>query len=175
MLKKFKNGKEGFTLIELLVVIAIIGILSGIVVASLGGQRARARDARKVSELQSVALALQIFYDSNGRYPTTIAGTDGLPTSLLAKEPKDTTNQSYLIYKPYQDTARATLSADCTTAPKCQGYQLAADLEQNDSVVMAGDDDINGAGTGAIQGADDTKDCTATATAGKFCYDVVNK
>jgi len=52
----------GFTLIELLVVIAIIGILSGIVIVSMSGARAKARDARRLSDMRQIATALQMYY-----------------------------------------------------------------------------------------------------------------
>lgn len=67
--KHVKN--RGFTLIELLVVIAIIGILSSVVLASLNSARAKARDARRYSDLNQVQLALELYYDSNGSYPVT--------------------------------------------------------------------------------------------------------
>ncbi|PIT91375.1 hypothetical protein COU17_01105 [Candidatus Kaiserbacteria bacterium CG10_big_fil_rev_8_21_14_0_10_49_17] len=63
-----RNGR-GFTLIELLVVIAIIGLLSSVVLASLNSARAKARDARRVSDLKQLQLALELYYDSNGSYP----------------------------------------------------------------------------------------------------------
>jgi prepilin-type N-terminal cleavage/methylation domain-containing protein len=44
---------RGFTLIELLVVIAIIGILSGVVLASLNSEVSQGQSLRKVMELKT--------------------------------------------------------------------------------------------------------------------------
>ena len=54
-ISRLMNSSKGFTLIELLVVIAIIGLLSSVVIASLNGARAKARDARRVSDLKQMA------------------------------------------------------------------------------------------------------------------------
>ena len=63
----FKN--KGFTLIELLVVIAIIGLLSSIVLVSMKGVRAKARDAKRQSDMRQLTTALQLYYDKYERYP----------------------------------------------------------------------------------------------------------
>ena len=64
-----KKLKSGFTLIELLVVIAIIGILASIVVASLNSARMKARDAKRIAEVQQIQTALALYYDTYGQYP----------------------------------------------------------------------------------------------------------
>jgi prepilin-type N-terminal cleavage/methylation domain-containing protein len=62
---------KGFTLIELLVVIAIIAILSSVVLASLSTARAKSRDARRMSDMNELHTALELYFDANSRYPTT--------------------------------------------------------------------------------------------------------
>lgn len=67
---KVLGRNRGFTLIELLVVVAIIGILSSVVLASLNSARQKGRDARRVSDLKQLQLALELYYDANAAYPT---------------------------------------------------------------------------------------------------------
>jgi type II secretion system protein G len=74
-----KNNKKGFTLIELLVVIAIIGLLSTLSILALNTARARARDAKRVSDVKQIQTALEMYYNDAGAYPTTAA--TGTPIS----------------------------------------------------------------------------------------------
>ncbi|MFH1180803.1 MAG: type II secretion system protein [bacterium] len=51
--------QKAFTLIELLVVIAIIGVLASIVTVSMGGARAKARDAQRISDVKNLSTILE--------------------------------------------------------------------------------------------------------------------
>lgn len=68
-------NKKGFTLIELLVVIAIIGLLSTLAVVALGSARAKARDAKRLSDLKQVQTALELYYTDNNAYPVAATST----------------------------------------------------------------------------------------------------
>jgi prepilin-type N-terminal cleavage/methylation domain-containing protein len=95
------SSLKGFTLIELLIVIVIIGILSAGAVALFNGAQAKARNAKKQSDLKTMETALQLFaadHDSdvpvlstkklNDAYDTTAAATvldQGLVGKYLQK------------------------------------------------------------------------------------------
>lgn len=107
MEKIFK--KKGFTLIELLVVIAIIGILATIVIVSLSSARTKARDARRISDLDSLQLALVMYYDDHEFYPSEL--------DPASNKDCDCADQSQWIGKD-QVLALATKS-DCFNNPLC--------------------------------------------------------
>lgn len=63
------KNQKGFTLVELLVVITIIGILATLLIANFSSSRARARDARRKADLQSLKTALQLYYNDRQVFP----------------------------------------------------------------------------------------------------------
>src|SRR4030042_4253462 len=61
--------QQGFSLIELLVVIVIIILLAGISIIALNGQRAKARDAKRISDIKQIQTALEFYYSNEQEYP----------------------------------------------------------------------------------------------------------
>lgn len=78
-----QNKKRGFTLIELLITIAIIAILSGIVMTSMTSARSKSRDAKRISDLAQLQLALDQYFNRCNAYPISDDGLRavGLRTS----------------------------------------------------------------------------------------------
>lgn len=67
------RNKQGFTLIELLVVIAVIGIISGVVLQSLGSARIKSRDAARLATIDQLQKTFEV--------SATVTGTNQLPQS----------------------------------------------------------------------------------------------
>jgi len=155
--KNFKT--TGFTLIELLVVIAIIGLLSTIVLVSLGGVKAKARDAKRIADFKQIQIALELFYDQTGSYPrspghSTWSGHWAYFSECLEKGTNcgfTISNYVPVISKVPQDPLRVNpdpFANDVTYYPGyptgCtdgRSYRLAVYLETNHPVLQ---DDLDG-------------------------------
>ncbi|MBU1112352.1 MAG: prepilin-type N-terminal cleavage/methylation domain-containing protein [Candidatus Omnitrophica bacterium] len=67
----FRLGRKkiAFTLIELSVVIAIITVLASISIPNVNRYLMKSRDAKRISDIQVLSLAIESFYDDQGHYP----------------------------------------------------------------------------------------------------------
>lgn len=79
-----KKINRGFTLVELLIVIAIIGILAGVVIASLNTARAKGADAAVKENLHSVRSQSEIYYDNNNGTYLGLCGDQSVINALLS-------------------------------------------------------------------------------------------
>ena len=151
----FKN-KKGFTLIELLVVIAIIGVLASIVLASLNNARRKSRDARRITDIKQIQLALELYLDGagSGQYPasnTTCDGTDSLGLQPLV-------TGSYIPVIPRDPTNAATCYqyADGDVGGNITSYHLGAVLEDAQNQALGGDKDCDSTDNAPVCNSDAT-------------------
>ena len=112
---------RGFTLIELLVVIAIIGLLASVVLASLTSVQAKARDARRMEDINSLEKALTMYSAAHGTYPiytsaATIEAASGVGKDLIDDQaipsaPQDPRSPTYqYAYASDNDGSSYTLT-----------------------------------------------------------------
>ncbi len=88
--------KRGFTLIELLVVISIIGLLSSLVLAGVNSARIKARDSKRIHDLNQIRIAIDLYYDKYGYYPATPCGWDCTVNSYYTSATPGWTSESGL-------------------------------------------------------------------------------
>lgn len=121
--------KRAFTLIEIMVAVAILAILTGIVLVSLQSTQQRARDNKRVGDINQLQLLLNQYYDQNKRYPLTLQSlvTDGY-VSVLPVPPR--AGETY-FYNPL----RVAGYSDSL----CLAYHLGATLENTGSSQLAED------------------------------------
>ncbi len=117
---------QAFTLVELMVVIAIIGILTGVVSASLSTSKAKSRDQQRVADISQIQLALAYHLDQYSAYPQTLE--DATLKQFLPSLPVDPTQSHAYQYVSFGSCAFPT------------GYHLGAVLELKSSVLDADKD-----------------------------------
>lgn len=125
------NSKKNGLLIVLLAVglIIIIAIFTSILLVSLSNTRIKARDARRISDVKQIQVALELYYNDNGIYPASL---DLIGTKYLPKIPENPATASGSIcpvmstytYKPTEDKNNYTLDfcLESESYAKDRGY-----------------------------------------------------
>lgn len=95
-------NKKGFTIVELIITITIMGILLTLAIVNVTSSQISARDSERKSDIETIALAMESYYDSNdsshngpydmagGSYPATINISDdtNFATALPGIDPR---------------------------------------------------------------------------------------
>jgi len=149
-MKKLSLKSSGFTLVELLVVIAIIAILTGIITSNFTQAKAKSRDAKRISDIAQLQLALELAFDRCNQYPPNIADTDTSISDINGDGVGDTnvdcvkeddgslyTLGDFISKIP---TPFIVSSYEYAVSSDRYDYVLKANLEENSSVL---DDDID--------------------------------
>ena len=63
------GSRAGFTIVEMLVVISVIAILAGVITVGYGSVQENARDQTRISDLEQIRLALNLYKQDLGAYP----------------------------------------------------------------------------------------------------------
>lgn len=109
--------KRSFTLIEILVVVTIIGMLTVAAVVSYSQFTKQARDSRRMTDIEQVKAALEMYRSTNNVYPANL----GLLTSgtvYIQSVPIDPKDPTYLYYYTSNGTDY-TLAAQLENTSSC--------------------------------------------------------
>ena len=130
MRRIFKLKQKGFTLIELLVTISIVAIIGSTIYAPFAQARKKARDSKRVQELQEIQSSLTQYSDSHGGcYPESkikYSFFQSLSDSpLVINDASYTLNKSYISldlykkidYKIIDNSGKAILPPQSSTYP----------------------------------------------------------
>lgn len=92
------NKKNGFTLIELIVTVTIIAVLTVVGIISYSGTSKKARDNRRMADLEKIRIALELYRQATGStYPVN---KNSLVPTYLQAFPIDPKGNSYSYSRP---------------------------------------------------------------------------
>ncbi|PIT94893.1 hypothetical protein COT98_01855, partial [Candidatus Falkowbacteria bacterium CG10_big_fil_rev_8_21_14_0_10_39_9] len=107
----YKKSIKAFTLVEMLIVIAIIGVLMGVMTVSYSAIRQRARDTKRVKNIEQIQTALKLYFYNESSYPDNLTFDQALTGS--------TSSTTYMQIIP---SAPTPTDGNCTSRQNAGGY-----------------------------------------------------
>ena len=151
-----KRFSTGFSLIELLIVVAIMGILSAVILSSLGTAREKARDASRILDVKDMAKLLVIESDTGNVLLEGCLGGDALTSTCTAPgdvsyfsdytDPSGSNTACSSATLPTDDACNYSISqrSGGTGVPGTEDFQICFLLEYGSAGLSAGVNSIIG-------------------------------
>ena len=160
-----RRATKGFTLVELLIVIIVIAILATITIVSYNGVQKRARDTRRMDDVNKIVDMLKLYAINNGTmYTASGCGYNGNGTGYFNYPYSGSTSMMQCLINagvastPIQDDSVSCAGPSCRTYMKYSCYlagklvtYVYANLEtrpnnntMTDGTCAAGIDDVYG-------------------------------
>lgn len=123
-MKNKKIKTKGFSLIELIVVMTIIMVISVVGIVTFTGTNKKARDSKRMADLEKVRIALELYKQENNSYP--LDARTSLVSNFLQEWPTDPKNYNYVytrvsIYSYTLDAYLESGGANVGSAGACGG------------------------------------------------------
>ncbi len=128
---------SGFTLVELLVVISVVALLVSLTIISVDSSKKKSRDSRRLSDINEIRNALELFRAANKKFPATLADP-GLAPVFIPAIPKDPLTRNNYLY---------------SSMDNCQSFHLGATLEIATSQALNSDNDAAANNTNLCPGS----------------------
>lgn len=142
-------SSQGFTLVELLVVVAILGILSSIVLVSLGTANTRGKDGAVQANLDSLRTQAQLYYNDNSGYgsnPLVVNSTGDCTTGTAGTVFAEPRVAKQVAATNLANGGGATVDVYCNVAAGGSAYAIYARLPSISSPITYFCVDSNGVG-----------------------------
>lgn len=125
-----KIAPKGFTVLEFIIVTGMIILLVSLILVGLQNARENARDQIRISNLQSVALAIQQYHDVCREYPSDLISSEScdalLPNGTLGDFIKNIDDYQFNTGGEYNYVG---IAADQANPVMCTNFHLWVQLE----------------------------------------------
>jgi prepilin-type N-terminal cleavage/methylation domain-containing protein len=118
-------NKKGFTLLEIIIVITIIAVLATAGVGAYSGSLQRAKDSKKMANIEIIKQAVINYYNDNSDYPISFKDSTMIPKYL---------GNNFLNYNDVTYSNTASTPRDCSSGSLAgQSFCFSFALDHHDS------------------------------------------
>jgi general secretion pathway protein G len=105
-----RSFRRAFTLVEIMIVVVIIGLMAGIITYATTGMLDKAKHKRAITDIVTLAGAVDLFHGDRGKYPTNQEGLAVLAPQYVKVLQNDPWGRPYQYVQPGRSGAYDIIS-----------------------------------------------------------------